>query len=99
MNEIMDNAVEASVENNHKAQRKNDENKRLINDCNEMLDNYKDELIEVPKEIEKVNYKLMLLTMKILFKPESTEGIESSQVTAMKNGEEENGRECGEQAE
>lgn len=63
MNEIMDNAVEASVENNHKAQRKNDENKRLINDCNEMLDNYKDELIEVPKEIEKVNYKLMLLTM------------------------------------
>ena len=46
-----------------------------------------------------LDIKLMLLTLKILFKPESTEGIESSQVTAMKNGEEENGRECGEQAE
>ncbi len=46
-----------------------------------------------------LDIKLMLLTLKILFKPESTEGIESSQVTAMKNGEEENGREYEEQAE
>lgn len=46
-----------------------------------------------------LDIKLMLLTLKILFKPESTEGIESSQVTAMKNGEEENGKEHGEQAE
>lgn len=32
-----------------------------------------------------LDLKLMLLTLKILFKPESTEGIETSQVTAMKN--------------
>ena len=32
-----------------------------------------------------INLKLMLLTLKILIKPESTEGIESRQVTAMKN--------------
>lgn len=63
MSEIIDNAVEASVENNHKAQKKTDENKRLINDCNEMLDNYKEELLEIPKKIDQVNYKLMLLTM------------------------------------
>lgn len=63
MSEIIDNAVEASVENNHKAQKKTDENKRLINDCNEMLDSYKEELLEVPKKIDQVNYKLMLLTM------------------------------------
>lgn len=31
-----------------------------------------------------LDIKLMLLTMKILFKPESTEGIEESQTTAMK---------------
>ncbi len=75
MSEIMDNAVEASVENNHKAQKKNDENKRLINDCNEMLDKYKDEedarfgdeLLELPREIEKVNHKLMLLTMEACY--------------------------------
>ena len=34
-----------------------------------------------------LDIKLMLLTLKILFKPESTEGIESSQVTAMKKEE------------
>lgn len=34
-----------------------------------------------------MDLKLMLLTLKILFKPESTEGIESSQITAMKEEE------------
>ena len=28
----------------------------------------------------------MLLTLKILFRPESTEGVDSSQITAMKAG-------------
>ena len=31
-----------------------------------------------------MDIKLMLLTLKILFKPESTEGVEESQTTAMK---------------
>lgn len=34
-----------------------------------------------------LDLKLMLLTLKILFKPESTEGISESQITAMKNEE------------
>ena len=34
-----------------------------------------------------LDIKLMLLTLKILFKPESTEGVDSSQVTAQKKGE------------
>ncbi len=34
-----------------------------------------------------LDIKLMLLTLKILFKPESTEGIEASQITAMKKEE------------
>ncbi len=33
-----------------------------------------------------LDIKLMLLTLKILFKPDSTEGVDSSQTTAMKNG-------------
>ncbi len=37
-----------------------------------------------------LDLKLMLLTLKILFKPESTEGIEESQTTAIKNKDEEN---------
>ena len=34
-----------------------------------------------------LDLKLMLLTLKIVFKPESTEGVESSQVTALKSEE------------
>ena len=67
MNEIMDNAEEASVENNLKAQKKAEENRRLINECNEMMAGYKDELLELPEEIERVNNKLMLLTMEICY--------------------------------
>lgn len=33
-----------------------------------------------------LDIKLMLLTLKILFVPESTEGVDESQITAMKNG-------------
>lgn len=36
-----------------------------------------------------LDIKLMLLTLKILFKPESTEGVDASQVTAMKAGKQE----------
>ena len=36
-----------------------------------------------------LDLKLMLLTLKILFSPESTEGVESSQTTAMKEKQEE----------
>lgn len=35
-----------------------------------------------------MDIKLMLLTLKILLKPESTEGVDSTQVTAMKSSEE-----------
>ena len=34
-----------------------------------------------------MDIKLMLLTLKILFSPESTEGVDDKQVTALKNGE------------
>ena len=32
-----------------------------------------------------LDIKLMFLTLKIIFKPESTEGVDNSQITAMKN--------------
>lgn len=39
-----------------------------------------------------LDLKLMLLTIKILFKPESTEGVEDTQITAMKTAETEESR-------
>lgn len=67
MKEIVDNAQEASVANDEKAQKKAEENTRLINECNEKLDGYRGEMQELPKRIEKVNTELMLHTMDICY--------------------------------
>lgn len=67
MQDIVDNASEASLENDLKAQKKADENKRLINECNEKIEAYEDELLELPGEIERVNRELMLATMEICY--------------------------------
>ena len=40
-----------------------DEHKRLIEECNEKLENYEDELKDLPREIERTNLQLMLFTM------------------------------------
>ena len=40
-----------------------EEHKRLIEECNEKLENYEDELKDLPREIERTNLQLMLFTM------------------------------------
>ncbi len=47
--------------------KKIDDNKRLIEECNEKIDSYKDELLDLPREIEKINFKLMLMTMEYCY--------------------------------
>ncbi|WP_251205536.1 hypothetical protein [Acetatifactor aquisgranensis] len=42
---------------------KTEQNKRLVEECNEKLENCQDELLELPREIERVNFQLMLATM------------------------------------
>lgn len=67
MQEILDNAQESSTGYDERAEKKADENKRLINDCNEKIREYEDELFELPREIDKVNTELMLATMDICY--------------------------------
>ena len=43
------------------------ERTRLINECNERLDNHQDELLELSRKIYDVDYKLMLETMKVCY--------------------------------
>lgn len=64
MNEIVAMMDEISDKQpDKKTEKKLDENKRLINECNEKLEAYQDELLDLPREIDKVNYELMLQTM------------------------------------
>ena len=62
----MDNAT-ASSSGNEKAIKKAEDNKRLLAECNEKITGYEDELFEVPREIDKANRELMLLTMQICY--------------------------------
>lgn len=67
MQEIVENAEGTAEGNNLKALKKMEDNKRLINQCNERLTMYEDQLIELPGEIDRVNRELMLQTMDICY--------------------------------
>lgn len=67
MDEIVPTVDELEKRHDASLEKKLNDNKRLINDCNEKLAGYKDELMELPKEIEQVNYKLMLATMDVCY--------------------------------
>ena len=67
MSEIVSMADESSQGADAAVEKKIADNKRLIEECNEKLDNYQDELLELPREIEKINFQLMLLTMEYCY--------------------------------
>ncbi len=67
MDEIVELMDELGKQENKKTQKKLEENKRLIEECNEKLQNYGDDLYDIPKRINEVNYELMLETMEICY--------------------------------
>lgn len=48
-------------------EKKLNDNKRLIEDCNKKLDEFGDDIYDIPKQINDVNYKLMLATMEVCY--------------------------------
>lgn len=79
MSEIMDMAESLGDNPDAKTEKRMDENRRLISECNEKLEAYQEELKFLPGEISAVNHKLMLDTMDICYKriAENTEDIDS----------------------
>lgn len=63
MNEIVVMAEEAEQTGNAGIAEKLEQHKRLVEECNERLESYRDELLELPREIEQLNLRLMLATM------------------------------------
>ena len=60
MDEIVEYADDAASGRDKKAEKKLEENKRLINECNEKLDECEELLAVLPRQIDKVNKQLML---------------------------------------
>ncbi len=67
MDEIVPMVNELEQHPSAAIEKKIETNKRLINECNEKMDGYQDELLDLPREIDKVNYELMLQTMEVCY--------------------------------
>ncbi|MBO7600226.1 MAG: hypothetical protein J6S95_03645 [Lachnospiraceae bacterium] len=83
---LMDEIVETMNEfgdskPNKKAEKKMEDNKRLIEDCNTKLDEHNDELMDLPKKINKLNYELMLETMEICYEQIQANNSEIEEVS------------------
>ena len=61
------------------AESKISENKRLLKECNDKLDSYEDEMIELPRMIDGVNKELLCITMEHCYETmqENTDDIEA----------------------
>lgn len=67
MDEIVEHADDAVSGGNKEAENKLNENKRLINECNRKIEEYEEELLTLPSEIDAANKKLMLKTMEVCY--------------------------------
>lgn len=63
MSEIMPLVDEAEQSTNPLVVKKIDQNKKLLEECNEKLESYQDELLELPHQIQEINIQLMLISM------------------------------------
>lgn len=64
---LMDEIVQLMEHEDKASLKKIDENKRLIEECNDKLDEYQDKLFDLPKEIDQANYALMIRTMEMCY--------------------------------
>lgn len=68
MGEIVPMVNEMEETGDRKLEKKIDQTRRLIEDCNEKMEAYQDEMKELPLEIDKVNRQLMVMTMENCYK-------------------------------
>ncbi len=94
-NRLMDEIVNMMEDaDNPETAKKIEENKRLIEECNDKLDAYRDESLDLPKRINDANKSLMLMTMEACYEDiqenygqiqEITEWINNIRVELKKN--------------
>jgi len=64
---LMDEIMELMEKEDAASNRKREENKRLIEECNEKMDDFSDELLDIPMRIQQVNRELMIHTMEMCY--------------------------------
>ena len=64
---LMDEIV-AGIDNTPLTDKEMEDHKRLINECNDKIDASQDALLDLPKQIDELNFQLMVQTMDICYK-------------------------------
>lgn len=64
---LMDEIVQLMERDDSASIKKIEENKRLIEECNKKLEDYQDQLLDIPREINQANYALMVKTMEMCY--------------------------------
>lgn len=64
---LMDEIVQLMEHKDSVSTQKIEENKRLIEECNQKLEEYQDRLLDIPREINQANYALMIRTMEMCY--------------------------------
>lgn len=82
MDEIVVLADEMDNHPTKKQEKDMADHKRLINECNEKMDAYEEELLELPREINQLNNKLMLATMESCYRRLQRNKEELAQIDA-----------------
>ena len=77
---LMDEIVQLMDCNDSVSNKKIEENKRLIEECNEKLDDYQDKLLDLPSQIDEVNYHLMIRTMEMCYEVLQVNGKEIDEI-------------------
>lgn len=81
MDEIVTLMDELGTSKSKATEKKLEENKRLIEDCNSKLDAINDEIMELPKRLNEANYKLMLATMEVCYEKIQENNDEITQIS------------------
>lgn len=68
--------------NNKKEEKKLEDSKRLLNECNEKMESHEDELIDLPRSIYKKNQELMIATMESCYETLHANAKEIEEISA-----------------
>ncbi len=77
---LMDEIV-AGIDNTPLTDKEMEDHKRLINECNDKIDASQDELLDLPKQIDELNFQLMVQTMDICYKAMAENTKEISRIS------------------
>lgn len=67
MSEIVSMVDEMEQTGDKQMEKQIADHKRLIEDCNQKLESYQEELMDLPREIDQINGRLMMLTMEYCY--------------------------------